>query len=49
MELDLTMLLQNFLLLGGFAALATTLVNVGKRLGIVPDGSAPTVSGLLTT
>jgi len=47
MELDLTLLLQNFLLLSGFAALVAALINVGKAIGIVPDGSAPTVSGFL--
>ena len=35
------------LALGGAAALIAALVNVGKQIGVVPDGKAPTASLLL--
>lgn len=41
---DLFTTLKN---LGGFALLVTALVNAGKKVGWVPDGSAPTASLVL--
>lgn len=37
-------LFASFLALGGVAALVAILVNVGKQIGWVPDGSAPTAA-----
>jgi len=41
---DLNELLKLFLALAGFAALASVLVDIAKRFGWLPDGSAPTAS-----
>lgn len=45
--MDITTLLGDFMKLGGFAALVSVLVDIGKRFGIVKDGDAPTwVTGI---
>jgi len=42
--MELEVLLATLLKLGGFGALVAALINMGKTLGWIPDGLAPTIS-----
>ncbi|HSW63410.1 MAG TPA: hypothetical protein VLH56_08880 [Dissulfurispiraceae bacterium] len=41
---DFSSFLQSFLALGGFGGMVAVLINIGKTVGWIPDGRAPTVA-----